>query len=189
MSGNVRRAPGPTYERVSSIAPSKNIRRVERPRGAGNCGAGMATISSTLHARRRLERSNPHGPPWPIQCAWFLCKRRTAMIFKGCTKHSLVLQVVRGKRQSVRRCLLEQRVPIDRRRRKNDPGPTPLKMSRCVTEVISNMVKNAIPTKNVLGETDPVTRRMSNTATRRNLGSKRRSLEETEGVLDVINKQ
>ena len=30
MSGNVRRAPGPTYERVSSIAPSKNIRH---PRG------------------------------------------------------------------------------------------------------------------------------------------------------------
>ena len=44
-------------------------------------------------------------------------------------------------------------------------------------------------TKSVLGETDPVTRRMSNTAKRRNLGSKRRSLEEREGVLDVINKQ
>ena len=41
----------------------------------------------------------------------------------------------------------------------------------------------------MLGETDPVTRRMSNTAKRRNLGSKRRSLEEREGVLDVINKQ
>ena len=44
-------------------------------------------------------------------------------------------------------------------------------------------------TKSVLGETDPATRRMSITAKRRTLRRKRRSLEEREGVLDVINKQ
>ena len=38
---------------------------------------------------------------------------------------------------------------------------------RFVTQVKSNMVKNAITTKSVLGETDPVTRRVSITAERR----------------------
>ena len=57
------------------------------------------------------------------------------------------------------------------------PAPTPLKMSRCASEVISNVVKNARTTKIVLGETDPVTWRMSITAKRGKLGSKRRRLE------------
>ena len=38
---------------------------------------------------------------------------------------------------------------------------------RFVTQVKSNMVKNAITTKSVLGETDPVTRRVTTTAERR----------------------
>ena len=57
------------------------------------------------------------------------------------------------------------------------------KISSFVPHVISIKVKIEMIRKSVLGETDPVTRRMSITAKRRKLGSKRRSLEEKEEVL------
>ena len=66
----------------------------------------VATICSTLHARLCLECTNFRGSPWQIQCAWFLCLRRTVMIFKCFSKQSLVFLVIREERQSVRRCLL-----------------------------------------------------------------------------------
>ena len=108
------------------------------------------------------------------------------MKFKGFSKQSLVFLVIRETTKCATASSSSNEYQLMEAGEGMRQAPTALKVSRLVTQVQSNMVKNATSTKSVLGEIDPVTRRMSITAKRRTLGSRRRSLEETEEVLDLI---
>ena len=87
----------------------------------------------------------------------FLCRMTAAEIFKGFSKDSLVLLIIRKPDKLCGRVFLEKRVPIDRLSRRQAPSANAIEIMRFATPVMLITVKMELFTRTVLCETKPAT--------------------------------